>query len=298
MELFCYVIDIGTNSARMMLCGREAGRICRVYKTLRTVRTGEGFSGGRISAEACGRVRNALSDFARISTAEHPELPVYCFATSAMRDAENAGELLEAIKNGTGISVDVISGEEEARIGFAGAAGKRKAGIIDVGGGSTEIVAGENGVISFARSFPAGAVRAKNSFSELSAGDGARAAYDYARSLFDELPALDADVFYALGGSATNLAAIYLELAEYDPVRVQNAVLHTDEAATILKKLCSLELEERKRVTGLQPERADIIIYGIATLLAAADALNITSLTVSEADNLEGYAMKMAESRL
>lgn len=144
MNEFCYGIDIGTNSARLMLTALENDKIISRYKLLRTVRTGEGVHAThRLSQAAIERTVSALKEFRTHINSEHPALPVFCFATSAVRDASNARELLNSVKNTAGFDIRVLSGEEEAEIGFLGAVPNGNGGIIDIGGGSTEFVLGK-----------------------------------------------------------------------------------------------------------------------------------------------------------
>ena len=286
MNPLCYVIDIGTNSARLMLCaGDHFHRKC-VYKTHITIRLKE-CPGHFLTEAAIGRTVCALLQFQSRMRREFPNLPVLCFATSAVRDAENRDRLLTRAKEQTGLLIDVLNGEQEALCGFLGATDGH-GGVIDVGGGSTEIVFGSHDKISYQQSFDIGAVRCK---ALLGADASAlKKAQAWASDLFTALPDAHAqETFYAVGGTATTLAAIHHQLQAYDPQIIQGTVLSLSEISETLAMLSRRSLAQRRQTPGLEPDRADIILYGIVILIEAMKALRIAKVMVSDSDNLEGY---------
>ncbi len=280
-----FVIDIGSNSCRLMKARVSADNIETIYKKLITARTGEGVNEThRLSPAAIKRTSDAVCELYFAARADDALAPIYCFATSATRDAQNRDEMLSEIFKRTGLIVDVISGETEAEIGYAGAVGM-SGGLIDIGGGSTEIAFGEDVRRSFSRSFDIGAVRAKDMF-----GDAFNSTYSYTKELLTDIPHFD-DNFYTCGGTTTTIAAMLQCLREYDPTKIHGYVASKSAVQDLFHRLLTLSLGELRSLPGLQPERADIIRHGIAILLAVMDALCLEKVTVSDSDNLEGYLM-------
>lgn len=285
-----FVIDIGTNSTRLMKAQIEDGQVRAIYKMLRTVRTGEGVHNtGRLSEQAMKRTLDALQEYAEIGKGN----PVYCFATSAVRDAENRQAFMEAVKARTGLRIEVLKGEEEAEIGFLGAVGRKGTGVVvDIGGGSTEVIFGREGNITYQHSFPVGCVRGKDVFQgrDFSAEEVSR----WARGVLERegLPNLTGQLAYGIGGTATSLAAIDLKLEEYDGQRVQGYALNRRRIAEIEKELYGTPLAQRRQIAGLEAKRADIILFGVSILGTVMDIAHIDEAMISDRDNLEGFLYK------
>ena len=288
-----YVIDIGSNSCRLMKADFDGKNVRTIYKKLITARTGAGVNASRIlNADAIKRTRDAIIELNAIAKSEDENARPLCFATSAVRDALNKNELISAIKADTGIDVDVISGQTEGDIGFLGAVGHGTGGFIDIGGCSTEIAQGKEEIKTFVKSFDIGAVRAKDMFA-----DDVFKTQDYAENLFKDLPRFSKEVF-AVGGTCTTLAAMLLNLEKYDPALIHGYVITQSAAKELLEKILPLTTEQRAELNGLEPKRADIICHGAAILLAFFKASGAERITVSESDNLEGYLLnKMTENR-
>lgn len=291
MDRQTYVIDIGTNSVRMMKAAVADGWVKRLWKTLRTVRTGEGVNAsGRLSEAAIERTIGALKEYREIMEQEgFPAGECFCFATSAVRDSANRDEFVKRVAQACGIRVTILSGAEEARYGFAGAVGNGDGGIVDIGGGSTEIIFGRGGEIAYARSFDVGCVRGMEMFAE---ADIAKVT-DWACALFAEAPFSQAEdlVFYAVGGTATALAAIDQHLAVYSEEKVQGYILTHGTIQKMMDWMGKMTLEERRHVIGMEPRRADVILYGLAILSAFFKVSGQKRVIVSEADNMEGYLL-------
>ncbi len=286
-----FVIDIGSNSCRLMKARVIESNIETIYKKLITARTGEGVNEThRLSPAAIKRTSDAVCELYFAARTDDPSAPIYCFATSATRDAENRDEMLSNIFGRTGLSVDVISGETEAEIGYAGAVGMNGGGLIDIGGGSTEVAFGKDGRRSFSHSFDIGAVRAKDMF-----GDAFNSTYEYTKRLLTNIPHFS-DNFYTCGGTTTTIAAMLQDLREYDPTKVHGYIASKSAVQDLFHRLLPLSISELRSLPGLQPERADIIRHGIAILLAVMDALGLERVTVSDSDNLEGYLMKITNN--
>ena len=275
------VIDIGSNSVRLLLWadGRS------IYKKIETTRLGGGLSQtGRLSEAAIRRTADAVAAFAREAAREGAEKTA-AFATAAVRSAENGRDFVRLVRAECGVDVDVISGEKEAALGLAGALGGRDGGIVDVGGASTEITVAAGGKIVCAVSADIGAVRLK----DLCGEDRAALARVIAEktAAFGRVP--PTAELYAIGGTATSLAALEKEVEPYDPAQIDGTVLPAECVQAWADKLLSLSQEERLRLRGMDPRRADILGGGVLLLRAAMAAAGAEKIVVSERDNMEGY---------
>ncbi len=275
------VIDIGSNSVRLLLWadGRS------IYKKIETTRLGGGLSQtGRLSEAGIRRTADAVAAFAREAAREGAEKTA-AFATAAVRSAENGRDFVRFVRAECGVDVDVISGEKEAALGLAGALGGRDGGIVDVGGASTEITVAAGGKIVCAVSADIGAVRLK----DLCGEDRAALARVIAEktAAFGRVP--PTAELYAIGGTATSLAALEKEVEPYDPAQIDGTVLPAECVQAWADKLLSLSQEERLRLRGMDPRRADILGGGVLLLRAAMAAAGAEKIVVSERDNMEGY---------
>ena len=283
-------IDIGSNSVRLMMWADGK----TLYKRINTTRLGEGLvSTGVMSPAAMQRTAAAVRDFAA-AAAEEGAAKVYAFATAAVRRAANREEFLGEVRRVAGIEVDVISGEEEAEIGILGALGNSDGGMIDVGGASTEVTVARGGRIVYAVSADVGAVRLRDACGEERAALETFIAERIA--VYGEVPPFNA---YAIGGTATSLAALALELEPYDPARTDGLVLSAADVLRWAEKLLSLSMGERLALKGMDPRRADVLGGGALLLYRVMRAVGAEQVTVSEKDNMEGYLVcKMREGVL
>ena len=296
------VLDLGTNSTRLFVADVEDGHVEQLERRTNITRLGQGVdSSGRLAEEAIDRVLDTVAEY-REAIDELRAERVVAIATSAVRDAANGGELLDALRERLGIEARVITGDEEARLTFLGATSGRPDGeptlVIDIGGGSTELVIGRPGADpDFHVSTQAGSVR--QSERHITADPPPE----------DELRELRAEVHgilesriprkvreavtqgIAVAGTATSLAAIAQELEPYDPDRVHGYLLSRAEAERILERLASVPLEERQQIAGLHPQRAPTIVAGAAILVEAMAAFGLDRVEVSEADILQGAAL-------
>ena len=286
------VVDIGTNSARLMIAHVEIGTVFTDYKTLKLIRVGEGMVDRRIIVpSAMERTRQTLLEFLEISK-EHGAEQFLCFATSAVRDAENSGEFTTYIRRECNIDIDIISGDREAHLGFAGCI-DGFGGMFDIGGGSTEVMTGTMQSRMFQHSFQIGTVRLLQMFpsadnADTKAFDGAR---NYIRCVFENIPSVNGFTYTAIGGTATALAAMDLKLAEYDAARVHRHVLSFETVKAIESMLMSRTKEERKRLIGLEEKKADVIVFGAMLCAEFMKSAKSERIVVSDSDNLEGYLM-------
>ncbi len=281
------VIDVGSNSVRLMMW--QNGRT--LYKKVSVTKLAEGLGkGSKLQVDAIDRTARAVSFFvdeARNKNADE----IFIFATAAVRQASNGEDFTNKVKALCNINVDVISGELEAEIGLLGAVSNGDGGIIDIGGASTEISVLINGERVFGKTLPFGCVK----ITEI-CGQDLRRVDEFSRSKVVEYGLVPSSKFYGIGGTATTIAAILLELEVYDPAKVHGYVVRKEQILSLRDMLYEKSIEERKKLKGLQPQRAEVIASGVALLYAIMDAFNIEKITVSESDNLEGYVLKKMES--
>ncbi|MDF2890462.1 MAG: putative exopolyphosphatase [Clostridia bacterium] len=299
-------IDIGTNSMRLLLCEYDKGHFANKEKHLIVTRMGQGLSAnGVISQEAIERNINALIVF-KEKADQFGAQEMIAIATSAVRDAGNREVFLKAAKQHTGIDIMVISGETEADLGITGVASdnKEEAGnilVIDIGGGSTELVLGGIEGISYSTSINAGTVRMTEKFitSHPIAENEIEKLKHNLKELFEEpikqLKTMSIQKIIAIGGTATTIAAIYHSLCIYDPQKVHNTVIAFDYLQNLLEQLKNMSVEQRYDVKGLQKERADVIPAGMIIMLHIMKNLGIASFSASENDNLEGAIIKFIQ---
>ena len=276
-------VDLGTNTTRLLVGRVDGERVEEVHRETRITRLGEGVdSRRRLLPVPIARVRNVLSDYRRTAESLGAERTLLV-ATSAVRDAENGEAFLGEIEWSYGFATQLLSGEEEAELTVRGVGGL-EAGtlLVDIGGGSTELV-----LDGFRTSLPVGSVR----FTERH-GEDVDASVAETRSL---LPELEPEGAVGVAATITSLAALDLGLEAYDRARVHGHVLTRDGAHAQLERLAALSLEERRRVPGLEPDRAPVIVAGGAILLAILDRYGLDSIRVSERDLLDGAALAAAE---
>lgn len=278
------VIDIGSNSVRLMLMSNGK----TLYKRINTTRLGEGICRSSLLCEAAVlRTAKAVGDFYALSKKEGCE-KIAAFATAAVRSAKNADEFLSAVRKVCPLSVDVISGEDEAEIGLLGAVGNADGGILDVGGASSELTFCRDGKIEYSRSVDVGAVRlfdmCGRSEEKLSAYiDGAIGGYG---DVSVPVP------LFGVGGTATSLAAVKLRLKEYSPSAVEGTEITPSEAEKIAKELLLSDVGDIVRAYPAVPyARAEILGGGAALVAKIMKKVGAEKLIVSERDNLEGYAL-------
>lgn len=277
------VIDIGSNSVRLMLWADGK----TLYKEKKTTRLGEGVQLiGNLLPEAIERSAQAVAHFFKKSKSEGAE-KVYAFATAAVRSAQNGYLFVNRVKELCGLEIDVISGEQEAQIGVMGALGDRDGGIIDVGGASAEITVRFKGETVFSKSVNVGTVR----LFEIAGRDKAslERAIDEKIAQYGECDFSNYDM-YAIGGTATRLGAVKNALKTYDPEIISGTVLTLGQMRDISDKLLSMSVEEI-RATTLCVTSADIVGGGALLMRRIMEKFSIDKITVSESDNLEGYAV-------
>ena len=288
------VIDIGTNSTRLLVAEESEGHLRTVATNLAITRLGEGIGSGGLLPSAVARTSEVVYSFLREARLLGAE-PVVAVATSAVRDAANRADFLSLVYGDTGLKIRVLSGAEEANYSYQGVMSglsveQRSTAVLDIGGGSTELCWIESNELC-AVSVNIGAVRLT-----LTGIPPAEVHMAFSPHL-SKMRQAGVTNLVGVGGTVTTLAAIKQELVVYDPERVHGFCLLSRDVAGILKKLSGMELAERRNVAGLQPERADIIVAGVNILKVVMAGLKIDRLVVSECDLLYGLVKEEVERK-
>ncbi|MDR2197539.1 MAG: hypothetical protein LBO07_06215 [Coriobacteriales bacterium] len=335
MSLRLAAIDLGTVTSRLLVADVDENGITELRREARITHLGEGLATtGRIGSEALARELEACRDFLdlidHVATRDTIAVRrISAVATSAMRDAANASAVLAALA-AIGVDVEIITGEREAALSFAGTlsgfpeasfAGKTLLSV-DVGGGSTEVVVGGGSTEALVggtstevvvgggstevvvggnrmRSFDIGSRRMTERFfaSDPPSASELAAARDWVREqiapFFLDLShdALLPDVMLAVAGTATSAVTVSREIDPYDPARVHGAHLSARELATLIERLAALPLAQRIEVRGLQAGRAPVILGGLIVLAEVLAASNLDTFIVSETDILHGILL-------
>lgn len=298
MALPVAAIDLGTNTARLLIAEREPWRQLFLKRTI--TRLGGGFTRERgLSDEAQARSLAALEEFAE-ELKRHRVSRLRAVATSAVRDAANGREFCERVRKETGIELEVIDGSEEAILTLRGVASilDDKSGdlaVFDVGGGSTEYTLAHGTDLLFSRSLPIGVVRlteGKPGAAEME--DKVRRELAHFRAELAGEGLLDrfsTATLVGTAGTATTLASIQLGMTDYDYRRLNNHVMPLAEIERIFELLKPLPPKERLKVPGLEPGREDLIIAGTLVVLTTMRVFGFTTFKISDSGLLEGLIL-------
>jgi len=297
------VIDVGTNSARLLVADVDGGVVSPVERRSTVTRLGRGVDlSGRLSAEAIEDACAAIGGYVDAYRELGAET-VEAIATSAVRDAENGSAFVAELRERFALSARVLDGEEEARLTYLGATSAQPPTeptlVIDIGGGSTEMIVGTGAEISFHASLQAGVVR----HSERHVGTDPPTVVELeslasdVRGLIESatVAGVEARAAIAVAGTPTSLAAVEMELEPYDPARVHGHVLSLPSIQRMLSQLASTPLAERVRIAGMHPDRAPTIVAGVVILVEAMRAFGLEQVSVSEQDILYGTAIAAAQ---
>ncbi len=296
---------MGTNSTRLLVADVEEGRVEALRRESRVTRLGRGVeTSGRLATEGIEEVCDAVGDYMRIIAELGAETTV-ALATSAVRDAANGDAFLAELRERFSLQGQVIDGLEEARLTYRGALSNGgpdgETLVLDIGGGSTELILGSGQEPAFRASMQVGVVRHSERHvhadppqtSELEALSD-----DVGAALEAELashPGLSADRAVAVAGTPASLAAIELGLERPEASDVEGHTLRLPAIQQSCSRLASLSLEERRNVVGLHPDRAPTIVAGVVILIKAMRAFGLSEVEVSERDILYGAALAAAE---
>ncbi len=303
-------IDIGTNSTRLLVAEAGAdGQLVTIERLMRITRLGQGVDGaGALGAEAVERTVAVLAEYRQVLDRHGvPAERIRMTATSAARDAANRDAFFDAAEAAVGVRPELISGEEEARLSFAGATADLDPArgpftVFDLGGGSTEFVVGTTEAEG-AVSLEIGCVRLTERFIEHDPPrpEELTAAISYADSWLDDvlrnLPeAVEAATFVGLAGTVSTVAAVEQGLAAYDRDAIHHFVLTKEAVEDVFRTLATESRADRVHNPGLEAERADVIVGGCCALVAIMRRLGIEEIVVSEADILDGLAASVLGS--
>ena len=278
------IIDVGSNSVRAR--SFADGKI--LYSGLITTRLGEGLAtGDSLTERSMAATISALQTFIAELIKSGAE-EIAAFATEAVRSAKNGGKFLLRVKKETGIEVDLIGGDEEGELALLGAVGDKDGAVIDIGGASAEISAVKDKKIIYSHSLPLGAVRLYGKCGDDE--DKLKNLVDARIVEYGKVPTeLD---FYAVGGTATTLAALDMRLDKYDENKVDGYVLTRAALEKDYALIVAADRQTRIEKLRIQEKRADIIGCGAYLLLEIMRTFGIEKVTVKESDNLLGYMKK------
>ncbi len=300
-------IDIGTNSIRLLRGILKDNQLMIGNKKIATTRIGAGIGNHTddenifLQTEAMDRTVNQLEVWAN-ELSEWGADDISIIATSAVRDAVNKQEFIDLVKQKTSLNVEVVSGNKEAELGFLGVMlginSDKPVMILDVGGGSTEIIIGtsRDGII-YSSSLNIGAVRMMSKY-----GNKGRLTSPLKNRMLrfieeqidkDRLMSLKyykdkPSYLIGIGGTATSFGTVDLSLEPYDRAKIQSYCMDADRFMEIQHNLCEMSVDERKKIIGLEPQRADIIIAGGEIIASIIQKYKFSSMIISDYDNLEG----------
>lgn len=307
-------IDCGTNSIRLLVADVDpaTGDFEEIDRRMRIVRLGQGVDRtGRLAPEALERTFEACREYAG-AVKELGAERLRFVATSASRDAENSGTFVRGVLDILGVEPEVVTGDQEAQLSFDGATKELVGGdhlekpylVVDIGGGSTEFVVGDDHVRA-ARSVDIGCVRMTERHLVL---DGAvvdpvtperaaaiRSDVEAALDLAEEtVPISSAATLVGLAGTVTTVAAMALGLEEYDSEAIHHSRVSVEQVREITARLLASTHEERAAIPVIHPGRVDVITSGALVLLAVMERTGAREVVVSEHDILDGIAWSAA----
>lgn len=295
-------LDLGSNTFLLLVAEVQGGRITKVYRDeLQVTRLGQGVNANRaFHPEALQRVEECFQEYSRIIKEEKPE-KVLAMATSAARDVGNAEQLFDLGKK-YGIPIEIIPGSKEAEITFYGACSERSdienCAVIDVGGGSTEVVYLDPQKNVAGKSLDVGSVRLTEMFvsGHPVPADEVQKVSEYVRGKIHEA-GFESTISHVqnlvcVAGTPTTLAAV-IQKADYSPDRVHGYRISLEELRAWRDHLAAMDLESRKALTGMDPKRADVIVAGATILLETAKIFNTEQIIVSDRGVRYGIALYM-----
>jgi len=298
MKLAC--IDIGTNSIRLLLTVFDGNTFSEVTKSLQMTRLGKGVNETkRLAQDRIDASVAVIAEFCDAASHYGAE-KVYLMATSAVRDAINANDFINAVYEATGFTIEVISGDIEAKVGFMGVlSGSENPNqtvlVIDIGGGSTELIVGDATGIHYSKSLNIGAVRMTGAYihSDPVMPSESQAVLTFVteqvNTIIHDIKEYSIDAVIGIGGTATTYATMQHEVTSYSRDKVHRLNVTLDDLIALNSRLESANIEARKHFVGLEEKRADIIYAGGLIMQVIMEALEISAFSVSDYDNLEGF---------
>ena len=297
-------IDCGTNSIRLLIADISGGNFKEIVRQMQVVRLGQGVDVNKaFHPDAIARTLSAVEQYAQQIRNNNVEKIRFC-ATSASRDATNRDLFIDGVRDILGVEVEVISGEEEAALSFAGATKELMQSdapflVVDIGGGSTEFVIGSTKV-EFAKSVNIGCVRmSERHFTQQPPTSAqlhaAISDIDQAIALAArDVPITTAKTLVAVAGTATTIAAAALDLESYDRHAIHLARISAEKVFQVAAKLQTLNRDEIAKLGYMHPGRVDVIAAGALVLSRVMAATGASQFVASESDILDGIAWKLA----
>jgi len=308
-------IDCGTNSIRLLVADvPAAGAHTDLLRRMEVVRLGQGVDAiGRLAPEAIERTRKVLADYAT-EARDLGATAVRMVATSATRDAANRSDFEDMVVDVLGQRPDVVEGTEEAELSFIGATASLDAAaaahgvaaprppflVVDIGGGSTEFVLGDTHGVRAARSVDVGCVRLteRHLHGDPPSAEQVRRTEDDIRAalalVVADVPVVEAATLIGVAGSVTTVAAIALDLPEYDPVAIHGSSIGVAAVREVTAHLLAATRARRAAMPVMHPGREDVIGAGALVLRVIMDEFGLSKVVVSEHDILDGIALRLA----
>jgi exopolyphosphatase/guanosine-5'-triphosphate,3'-diphosphate pyrophosphatase len=285
------VIDVGTNSVKFNISERrEDGSWKTVVDRAEITRLGEGLDkSGEINSDAMGRTVSAIAAMAS-EAQENGATAIAAVGTMGMRTARNSQQFIDAVRQRCGVRIEVIPGEEEGRLAYLAVKSglglaEGSLAIFDTGGGSTQFTFGRGSTVEEQFSLNVGAVRFTEDYG-LSGVVSPEQLGAAIKSIASDLARIDnrpsPDALVGMGGAITNITAVMHGLAKYDPDIVQGSVIERVEIERQIELYRSRSTDDRRKIVGLQPKRADVILAGACIVKTVMDKLGKASLSVSD----------------
>ena len=300
------VIDIGTNSVLLLIGELGISReIQSLKEDLRVTRIGKGVNETRLlRKDRMINTLEVLKEYIKECKKSGVE-KIKVIGTSALRDAENSNDFLNLVKEETGVNVEILSGIREAELSFSGAiSGIKDDGlgktVIDIGGGSTEVVFGKGIKPEYFKSFEIGSIRMTEQFlkSDPPGENEIKEMRNFIKNSLSIFPkSLKTRLLIGVAGTVTTLAQISLKLPLYDRLQIENYKMQISNLEEIISLLKERNLEERKKIAGLLPERADVIVAGAIILEEIMNYFGFNEVIVSTRGLRYGVMMEMAERK-
>lgn len=279
------IIDIGTNSIRYMLADYHDGNITTLHRARENTRLGKGLYDGKkqLGEEQMAHSAQAVLKFTAHAK-EHGADKIICVATSAVRDAENGQYFAKLLKNTSGTELKILSGNTEALCGFTGALGQCQDNadiiLVDIGGGSTEIIRSTSAGNVFGTSFDCGCVRLSELF-----GNDYSSAEDFVKKNIEVPPCKK---IVLIGGTASTVTMLYKGLTEYDEEKLHMSVIPDEYIYKLKNDIIKMYPEKREELCFFDPKRADILPFGLIILSHIIKISGVNCITISEEGLMHG----------